>query len=213
MPKGEHAISFGRVDSYQKSMSDYTPSSHTDAFLHSLQYLQWQERWAVNSFLSSMCDFRGQWICQVIFTNGLWEEDSWTWHVESKFDPNMLWLSECQALWKFKALKTASRYQKWQQHQLMPTPAIRKPQMSRDMKGSNFSLPGISVLGDTCHVSLTWIHLEAGHHLLENCISDQSSPGTLSIYLHLQWVPRAPRDGAFTLGEGCRAITSCSHVV
>lgn len=164
-----------------------------------------------------MYNSRGWGICQVIFTNGLQEGDSWTWHVESKFDPNMLWLSECQALCKFKAFKTAPHDQKWHQHQLMPTPAIRKSQMSRDMRGSNFPLPGISVLGDTCHVSLTRILLEASHHLLENCNSDWSSPGTLSIYLHLQWVPgqtlRAPRDGAFTFEEGCRAMSSCSHIV
>lgn len=170
----------------------------------------------MNGFLSSKCNFRGQWFCQVIFTNGLREEDSWTWHVESRFDPNMLWLSGCQALWKCKALKTASHDQKWHQHQLMPTTAIRKPQMSKDMRDSNFPLPGISVPGDTCHVSLTWILLEASHHLPENCISDQSSPGRVSIYLHLQWVPgqilSAPRDGAFTFEEQYRAMTSCSHV-
>lgn len=170
----------------------------------------------MNSVLSTMHNFRGQWICQAVFTNGLQGKNSWTWHVESKFDPNMLWLSECQALWKCKAFKTAPPDQKWHQHQLTPTTAIRKPQMSRDMRGSNFSVPRISVLGDTCHVSLMWILLEASHHLLENCISDQSSLGAMSIYLHLQWLPQqtlhAPRQGGFTSEEGCKAITSCSHV-
>lgn len=76
-------------------------------------------------------------------------------------------------------------WSKMAQHQLMPTIAIRKPQMSRDMRGPNFPLHRISVPDDTCHVSLTWILLEASHRLPENCISDQSSAGTVSIYLHL----------------------------
>lgn len=121
----------------------------------------------MNDFPGGTCNFRGQWVCQVIFTNGLRENGFWTWHVESKFDPNMLWLSKCQALCKFKALKTAPHDQKWHQHQVMPTLAIRKAQMSRDMRGSNFPLPGISVFGDICHVSLALILLEVVTVFLE----------------------------------------------
>lgn len=96
----------------------------------------------MSSILATMCGFRTGRICQAVFTNGLQEANSQTWHVESRFDVNMLWLSECQALWKCKALKTAPPDQKWHRHQLTPTTAIRKPQMSRDMRASNFFLPG-----------------------------------------------------------------------
>lgn len=67
--------------------------------------------------------------------------------------------------------------------------AIMKPQISRDTRGSDFPLPGSLFL--VTPVMFYWHEYFGGcHHLLGNCISDLSSPGTLSIYLHLQWVPR-----------------------
>lgn len=95
-----------------------------------------------SSIVASVCSFRTGRNCQAVFTNGLQEENSQTWHVESRFDANMLWLSGCQALWKCEALKTAPPDQKWHPHQLTPTTAIRKAQMRRDTRASNFALPG-----------------------------------------------------------------------
>jgi hypothetical protein len=91
--------------------------------------------------LASVHRFRTGRVCRAVLINDLQEENFQTWHVESRLDLNMLWLSECHGLWKCKALKTSPPDQKWHQHQLTPTTAIRKPQMSRDMRGFNFFLP------------------------------------------------------------------------
>lgn len=166
---------------------------------------------------ASVCHCSTRRVCQAVLINDLQEENFQTWHVESRLDLNMLCLSECQALWKCKALKTSPPDQKWHQHQLMPTTAIRGPQMSRDMRGSNFSLPGYLFL--VTPVMFHWCEYFRGpsHHLCENCISDQSSLGTVSIYHRLQQLPRpflsTPRHGAFPFEEGCKARTTCSHVL
>ena len=129
----------------------------------------------------------------------------------------MRWLSECQALWKCKALKTALHDQKWHQHQLMPTTTIRKPQMSGDMRGSNFPLPGISVPGDTCHVSLT-MNTFGGYSPSSSKLHfwpelPRHSVNLSSFAMGPSIDSECSRDGAFTFEEGCRAMTSCSRVV
>lgn len=101
----------------------------------------------------------------------------------------MLWLSECQALCKFKALKTAPHDQKWHQHQVMPTLQLWNHRWVGTRGALISHCPGSLFL--VTPVMFYWHEYFGGcHHLLGNCISDLSSPGTLSIYLHLQWVPR-----------------------